>query len=133
MEYMPNKTVQYYIEKAYSGQKDEKWNLTNKIIIILGVSFGMEYLHSENIVHRDLKPGNVLLDSNFYPRIGYFGFSKVTSSSKRFSSNLGTPLFTDPEQMGSSNYDGKKAALFYLQFLLGFHQHQIVLFSKIGS
>ena len=112
MEYMPNKTVQYYIDKAYSGQTYEKWNLANKIIIILGISFGMEYLHSENIVHRDLKPGNVLLDSNFYPRIGDFGFSKIISSSKRLSSNLGTPLFTAPEQMGSPNYDGKKADVY---------------------
>ena len=112
MEYMPNNTVHYYIDKAYKGDKDENWNLTHKMIIILGISFGMEYLHSMNIVHRDLKPLNVLLDSNFYPRIGDFGFSKIASNSKKLSSNIGTPIFSAPEQFGAPNYDGKKADVF---------------------
>ena len=114
-EFMPNNTVHYYIEKAYSGNAEEIWDLTHKIIIILGISFGMEYLHSHNIVHRDLKPLNVLLDSNFFPRIGDFGFSRSVSSSKGLSSSLGTPLFSAPEQINPSkygNYNGKKTDVF---------------------
>ena len=112
MEYMPNDSLHTYIDKASKGQIDEKWDLTHKIIAFLGISFGMEYLHSQNIVHRDLKPGNVLLDSNFYPRIGDFGFSKIATSSKKLSTNFGTPLFSALEQMGSPNYDGRKADVF---------------------
>ena len=98
MEYCPNKSVQYYLDQINKGEKEEKWNLAHKIIIILGISFGMEYLHSQKIVHRDLKPLNVLLDSNFYPKICDFGLAKNISSSKSITSNFGgTPLFTAPE------------------------------------
>lgn len=36
--------------------------------ILIGIAFGMTYLHKLKIVHRDLKPGNILLDDNFRPK-----------------------------------------------------------------
>ena len=76
-EYFPNKTVQDYINQSYKGETISKWNLAHKLIIILGISFGMKYLHSMGIVHRDLKPANVLLDSHYYPKFSDFGLSKT--------------------------------------------------------
>ena len=72
----------------------------------------MEYLHSQNIVHRDLKPGNILLDSNFYPKICDFGLAKDISISNSMTSNIGTPLFAAPEQIAEDEYDGKKADVY---------------------
>jgi serine/threonine protein kinase len=38
-----------------------------KLIILLGISKGMEYLYHIKIIHRDLKPDNVLLnEGNIY-------------------------------------------------------------------
>ena len=76
-EYVPNNTVQFYIQKAFQGSPIPEWDITHKMIILLGISFGMKYLHSHNIIHRDLKPDNVLLDSNLYPKICDFGLSKT--------------------------------------------------------
>ena len=117
MDYCQNKTVQNLIDKVYEGEELNNqellhWDLTHKLIIILGISFGMEYLHSMNIVHRDLKPGNVLLDLNFYPKICDFGLAKDISGSTTMTSNIGTPLFAAPEQLSDSQYDGKKADVY---------------------
>ena len=77
-DFYQNRAVEYYINMAYKGFETDKlpWDLAHKMIIILGISFGMEYLHSCNIVHGCLSPSNILLDSNFYPKISDYGFSK---------------------------------------------------------
>ena len=105
MEYCPHKSVQHYIDQDNELSEEElkHWDLTHKIIIILGASFGMEYLHSHNIVHRDLKPQNILLDSNYYPKICDFGVAKDISKSSMITSNLiFTPLFAPSEQLSGS-------------------------------
>ena len=54
----------------------EKLSLLNLIEILIGISSGMEYLHSKNVVHGDLMARNILLDENLQPHICDFGFSK---------------------------------------------------------
>ena len=105
-EYLPNKTVYYYIKKATCGQKEKIWDLAHKMIIILGICFGMEYLHSQNIVHRDLKPLNVLLDSNFFPKICDYGLGKTISTSK-MSTYTGSTFYSAPEFKQTSKFNSK--------------------------
>ncbi|XP_057435213.1 putative serine/threonine-protein kinase isoform X2 [Lotus japonicus] len=48
--------------------------------ICRGTASGLCFLHEEaqpNIVHRDIKASNILLDENFTPKIGDFGFAKL--------------------------------------------------------
>ncbi|OUM56382.1 hypothetical protein PIROE2DRAFT_49574, partial [Piromyces sp. E2] len=54
----------------------EKLSLLNLIEILIGISSGMEYLHSKNVVHGDLMARNILLDVDLQPHICDFGFSK---------------------------------------------------------
>jgi serine/threonine protein kinase len=49
---------------------------TQKLIVMLGIAIGLEHLHSKSIIHRDLKCDNILLDSNFYPRICSLGIAR---------------------------------------------------------
>ena len=111
-EYVPNKTIQDYIDKAFQGKSVEGWNMSHKIIIILGISFGMKYLHSEDIIHRDLKPENILLDLNFYPKICDFGLAKIAKGSVTMTTNVGTPPFCAPEMILKNECDGKKADVY---------------------
>ena len=117
-EFVENKSVQYYIDQSIKGLEEKEWNITNKMIIVIGIAYGMRYLHSHNpkISHRDLKPENVLLDSNFFPKICDFGLSKTTGSSQKMKTGgVGTLAFCAPEVLMKADdqkYDGEKADVY---------------------
>ena len=105
-EYIPNKTIQFYINEAYNGHIVSQWDMVHKLIIILGICFGMEYLHSHKIIHRDLKPANILLDTNFYPKICDFGLARTIET--QMTPIAGTPLWSAPEtKQDDSKYNEK--------------------------
>ena len=71
----------------------------------------MIYLHSNNTIHRNLTPENVVLDSNFYPKIIDFILAKQISPSEKCSEPLGSPFYLVPEvfEVSEDNqYDGEK-------------------------
>jgi TPR repeat protein len=70
---------------------------TGIAIIIYGVAYGMEFLHSKGVVHRDLKPENILLDERGGPKIGDFGSGRFVDSKLTQTMMVGTPLYMAPE------------------------------------
>ncbi|GKV31587.1 hypothetical protein SLEP1_g40264 [Rubroshorea leprosula] len=49
-------------------------------VIAVGTAKGIAYLHEEcqqRIIHYDIKPANILLDSNFLPKVADFGLAKL--------------------------------------------------------
>lgn len=82
--------------------------------IILGISYGLAYLHEEGVRHRDLKSPNVLIDAFFQPKLCDFGLSRVTESGQPSTSTgrlIGTyrwmapELLEDPPTKGSDKSD----------------------------
>ncbi|OIW14895.1 hypothetical protein TanjilG_30614 [Lupinus angustifolius] len=59
--------------------------------VALGTARGLAYLHEEClewVLHCDVKPQNILLDSDFQPKVADFGLSKLLNRDERGSSNL---------------------------------------------
>ncbi|KAH7675770.1 S-receptor-like serine/threonine-protein kinase protein, partial [Dioscorea alata] len=76
------------------------WKTRYKIIV--GVAKGLEYLHEkcrDCIIHCDVKPENILLDSEFCPKVSDFGMAKLIHRdfSKVLTSMKGTIGYLAPE------------------------------------
>ncbi|KAL4394319.1 hypothetical protein AHAS_Ahas02G0140100 [Arachis hypogaea] len=73
--------------------------------VALGTARGLAYLHEEClewILHCDIKPQNILLDSNYQPKVADFGLSKllnrdVLNNDRNFSMIRGTRGYMAPE------------------------------------
>ncbi|GLT89937.1 hypothetical protein SLE2022_078950 [Rubroshorea leprosula] len=79
-------------------------NWARRFEIAISTAKGLAYLHEEClewILHCDIKPQNVLLDSNFQPKVADFGLSKLLSrggiNTSSFSSVRGTRGYMAPE------------------------------------
>ncbi|XP_044974377.1 rust resistance kinase Lr10-like isoform X2 [Hordeum vulgare subsp. vulgare] len=102
-EYMPGGSLDKYI---FSTEKSFPWDKLNEIA--LGIARGMNYLHQGcemQILHFDIKPHNILLDSNFVPKVADFGLAKLYPRDNSFvPSNAlrGTVGYIAPEMISRS-------------------------------
>lgn len=79
-EYMPNGSLDKFIYRQTSlhGNHNLQWEKLYEIAV--GIGRGLEYLHrgcNTRIVHFDIKPHNILLDTDFCPKISDFGLAKL--------------------------------------------------------
>ena len=90
----------------FSEKYDSPLMVKEKLSILLGVSTGLNYLHTHKppIIHRDLTARNVLLDENNMAKIGDFGNSRIlgidqTSCIESMTCIPGTIVYSAPEAL----------------------------------
>mmetsp|Transcript_10952 Transcript_10952/g.14634 ORF Transcript_10952/g.14634 Transcript_10952/m.14634 type:complete len:294 (-) Transcript_10952:505-1386(-) len=73
--------------------------------IISGLAAACDTMHNFSLLHRDLKPNNILLTSQFEPKICDFGFTISLKDKPRLAGDKkGTSGWAAPEIMGGFNY-----------------------------
>ncbi|XP_010256777.1 PREDICTED: putative receptor protein kinase ZmPK1 [Nelumbo nucifera] len=100
-EYVENGSLDKHLFS--SSDRSCLLNWKERFRIALGTAKGLAYLHHEClewVVHCDVKPENILLDSNYEPKIADFGLAKLSQrgqSGSNFSKIRGTKGYMAPE------------------------------------
>ncbi|KAK1433439.1 hypothetical protein QVD17_10349 [Tagetes erecta] len=98
--------VYEYLENGSLAQNlhSSKLDWGKRFNIALGTAKGLAYLHEEClewVLHCDVKPHNILLDSDFNPKVADFGLSKLLkrdgSRNSEFTRARGTRGYMAPE------------------------------------
>jgi NIMA (never in mitosis gene a)-related kinase 2 len=108
MEYCENGDLKSLIDKHKASKEPIKeqiiWEVLSKIVQALSVCHN----NSSPVIHRDIKPANIFIGKYEDYKLGDFGLSKIlTDQSILATTNVGTPYYMSPEQVGSSNYNEK--------------------------
>uniref|UniRef100_A0A2C9UYG3 non-specific serine/threonine protein kinase n=1 Tax=Manihot esculenta TaxID=3983 RepID=A0A2C9UYG3_MANES len=96
LEYFPNRSLKVNLHER------DVLDWPKRMKIAIGTARGLEYLHEyckPKIIHQDIKPDNILIDSNFEPKIADFGLAlRFPDSVSHISrSIMGTEVYADPE------------------------------------
>ncbi|GAU21485.1 hypothetical protein TSUD_242080 [Trifolium subterraneum] len=109
-EYMPNKSLDYFI---FDETRSKLLVWTHRSNIIAGIARGLLYLHQDSrlkIIHRDMKTSNILLDAHMNPKISDFGLARtfrgdqVEAKTKKM---VGTYGYMPPEYAVHGRYSMK--------------------------
>ncbi|XP_074564490.1 putative serine/threonine-protein kinase PBL1 isoform X2 [Curcuma longa] len=111
------------------------WKLRVKIAV--GVARGLAYLHTTNVIHRDIKATNILLDSDFNPKLADFGLAMYgpTERQSYLSQDVcGTYGYLAPEYLANGKMNEKidvyGFGILLLELLSGKQSYEILTIKK---
>uniref|UniRef100_A0ACD5WLN9 Uncharacterized protein n=1 Tax=Avena sativa TaxID=4498 RepID=A0ACD5WLN9_AVESA len=88
------------LEQILHGNNKVPLTLCRRLSIAAESADGLAYIHSKTntkILHGDVKPANILLDSNFVPKISDFGISRLIARDKQHTGSvIGDMSYVDP-------------------------------------
>ncbi|BEI97953.1 hypothetical protein CcaverHIS631_0302520 [Cutaneotrichosporon cavernicola] len=102
-------STEYNVHKYF----EREWRIMREcrhpnIVLFLGLSRAVAYLHARQCIHRDLKGENLLIASNNRIKVGDFGFARITSRNEEEMKNLtycGTDGYMSPEIVMGESFD----------------------------
>ena len=111
MELMDTSLTQFLADK-----QQDVVALNIKITMLVDISEGLRYLHSQDILHRDLSSNNILLTKDLVAKIADLGVAKVVKQSKTMTQTRapGTIYFMPPEALSVKPHYSKPVDVFSL-------------------
>jgi eukaryotic-like serine/threonine-protein kinase len=108
--------VPFMVQEFLSGEDLDRIIKTNsgalspqdKVRILLGLAFGLEYAHKAGVIHRDIKPANVRVLENQSVKIMDFGIAKSVEPADEITQTgitVGSSSYMSPEQIGGDTVD----------------------------
>ena len=94
MEYVQGGTL------ADFTSPDKLLPLEKVIEVVFKSSRALEYAHRQGVIHRDIKPANILVTSKFDVKVSDFGVARLEDSTHTELTNVGSPAYMSPEQLG---------------------------------
>lgn len=117
-EFIPNGSLDsiLYPRPGSGPCPDLSWD--RRYNVATGLSSVLIYLHQEcdqRVIHRDIKTSNIMLDSEFNPRLGDFGLARLMDHNKSPVSTLtaGTMGYLAPEYLQYGKYTEKTDVFSY--------------------
>ncbi|TDH69864.1 hypothetical protein CCR75_008494 [Bremia lactucae] len=104
----------------------------DKIDMAIGIARAIYYLHTRQVIHRDIKAKNILLTKGLQPKLIDFGTSRVWEPNN-MSAGIGTPYWTAPEVLESSNYTEKADIYSFGVLLAELDTCQVPFYNTVGS
>jgi serine/threonine protein kinase len=115
---MKNGSIADALAAVKRNERPSFWTETNISVILVGLVFGLKYIHSKEVIHRDIKPSNLLIDDKFRIRIADFGTVRVGDSTASTTGVVGTFAYMAPEAMEPHHVPTKKVDVFSLGLVL---------------
>ncbi|XP_013626808.1 PREDICTED: inactive leucine-rich repeat receptor-like protein kinase CORYNE isoform X1 [Brassica oleracea var. oleracea] len=113
-DYMPNGSLEDVMTKVRAKELELGWEV--RLRVAVGIVQGLQYLHfscDHQVLHYNLKPTNVMLDSEFEPRLADCGLAKIMAAS-----HTGVSCYSAPESSQSNRYTDK-SDIFSFGMILG--------------
>ncbi|CAH8327993.1 unnamed protein product [Eruca vesicaria subsp. sativa] len=113
-DYMPNGSLEDVMNKVRAQEVELGWEI--RLRVAVGIVKGLQYLHftcEQQILHHNLKPTNVMLDSEFEPRLADCGLAKIIPAS-----HTSVSCYSAPESSQSNRYTDK-SDVFSFGMILG--------------
>jgi serine/threonine protein kinase len=107
--------VPFMVQEFLSGEdldelikRGAPLSLQDKLRILIGIVFGLEYAHKAGIMHRDIKPANVRVLDTRSVKIMDFGIAKSVEPADDITQTgitVGSSSYMSPEQIGGDSVD----------------------------
>lgn len=107
--------VPFMVQEFLSGEDldriikgDAALSLPDKLRILIGIAFGLEYAHKAGVMHRDIKPANVRVLDSQSVKIMDFGIAKTIEAADDITQTgitVGSSSYMSPEQIGGDSLD----------------------------
>jgi len=111
MQLIQGRPLSYFVSRARHHVVPSRRFLPLKtaLRIMLPILDALDYAHRQDIVHRDIKPANILVEKeSSRPIVTDFGIANIIRGSHASSQSIqGTPVYMAPEQIVSTNLDGR--------------------------